>query len=92
MYKNKIFINQKFQQYFSKWYHTYLLHTRWDRAEVMICKQFYFPDIRNVSQKEVTECEVCQHTKQLTKTFGQLPAKLPEEIPWNKLCVYIIDP
>ena len=33
-----------------------------------------------------------QRTKWSTKRYGELPAKLVEEIPWNKLCVDLIGP
>ena len=30
--------------------------------------------------------------KTVNKKYGKLPANLTEEIPWNKLCVDLIDP
>ena len=30
--------------------------------------------------------------KMVNKNYGELPAKLADEIPWNKLCVYLIGP
>ena len=56
----------------------------------MICKHFYWPDIRYDVQKEVTNCDNCQCTELSNKKHGKLPAKLAEEIPWNKLYVDII--
>ena len=41
---------------------------------------------------EVTNCDTCQRTKQSNKKDGKLPAKLAEEITWNKICVDIIVP
>ena len=38
------------------------------------------------------KCDVCKQTKLSTKKYGKFHAKLTEEIPWNKLCVYIIYP
>ena len=35
---------------------------------------------------------MCQPTKRSTKKYGKLPAKLPEEIPWNKIYVDLIGP
>ena len=29
---------------------------------------------------------------EINKNYGEAPAKLPEEIPWNKLCLYLIGP
>ena len=42
------------------------------------------------SVKEVNNCDTCQRTKRSNKKYNKLPAKLVEEIPWNKLCVYLI--
>ena len=52
----------------------------------------YWSDIRNPIRKEVTECDICQRTKLSTETYVQLPAKLAEEITWDKLFVDIIGP
>ena len=90
-YNDKIVIPQKLQKYVLKWYHTYLLHPGLDRTEAMICQHFYQLGIREAVQKEVTNCEVCQRTKQSIQN-GKLPAKLAKETPWNKLCVDLIGP
>ena len=58
----------------------------------MILQHFYWPDIRDAVQKEVTNCDTCQRKKLSYKKYGRLLAKLAEEIPWNKLCVDIIGP
>ena len=50
-----------------KWYHKYLLHNGWDKTEAMINQCLYWHDTINAAQKEVTECNVCQRTKQSTK-------------------------
>ena len=75
-----------------KWYHTYLLHPGLDRTEAMIRQYLYWPGIREAVQKKVTKCDICQPTKRSTKEYGKLPAKLEEETPCNKLCVYLIGP
>ena len=56
----------------------------------MICQYLYWPGIREAVQTEVTVCDTCQRTKRSTKKYGKLPAKLAEETPWNKPCVYLI--
>ena len=91
-YKNEIVIPQQLQRYIVKCYHTYLLHTIRDQTEAMICQHLYWTDIRNTVRKEFTECNICQHTKRSTKTYVQLPDKISEEIPWNKLCLDLIGP
>ena len=92
MYKKKIDISQKIQKYVVKWYQTYLLHPGLDQTEAIIFQYLYLPGIRAFVKKEFTICDVCQRTKQSSKTNGKLPAKMGEETPWNKLCVNIIGP
>ena len=50
-YKNKVVIPQQLQRYIVKWYHTYILHTGWDRTEEMILQNLYWTDIRNGVRK-----------------------------------------
>ena len=57
----------------------------------MILQHLYWTDIRSAVRKEITECDVCQRTKQSNK-YGQLPATLAEEITWDKIFVNIIGP
>ena len=87
--KGKIVIPSKLQSYAVHWYHTYLLHPGTDIMEVMILQHLYWPEIRYSVQKVVINCDTCQREK---TTNGKLPANLSEEIPWNKLCVYLIVP
>ena len=68
----------------------YLLHPGMDRTGAIILQHLYWPDIRYAIRKEVTICDTCQRTKQSNKKYGRLPAKLAEEILWNKTCVDII--
>ena len=91
MYGGKILIPQKIQKYIVKWYHKYLLHPGLDRTEAMIIQNVQQPGIIKAAQKEVTKCDVCQRTKRSIKN-GKLPAKLAEEKPRDKLCVYLIGP
>ena len=35
-------------------------------------------------------CDTLQCTKQSNKKYGKFLAKEDEEIPWNKICVYLI--
>ena len=58
----------------------------------MVFQHFYLPDIIYAVQKEVTNCDTFQRTKQSNKKCGKLPAKLAEEIPCNKICVDLIGP
>ena len=62
-----------------------------DRIGEIIHQHLYWPNIRNSVCKEVTICDNCQRTKIPNKRYGKFPAKLSEEIPWNKNFVYIIE-
>ena len=84
---NKIVITSILKSYVLHWYHIYLLHTGMDITKAMICQHLYCPGIRNAVHTEVTNCDTCQRTKRSNIKYGKLPAKLVEEIPWNKLCV-----
>ena len=90
--EDKIFIPSIVQIYILNWYHTYILHIGMDITEAMIFQYFYWPGIRKAIQKEVTNCDTCQHTKRSNIKYGKLPAKEAEEIPRSKLCLYIIGP
>ena len=63
MCEDKIFIPSIPKSYVFNWYHTYLLHPGIEITEDMICQHFYWPGIRYTIQKEVTNCDICQHTK-----------------------------
>ena len=63
-----------------------------DRTEATIFQHLYWPVIINAVRKEVTNCDTCQHKKRSNIKYGNLPAKESEEIPRNKLCVYLIGP
>ena len=76
--KDKIVIMLKLQSYVLHWYHTPLLHPVMDITEAMICLHLYWPDIRDVVQKEVTICDTCQRTKLSNKKYGKSTAKLTE--------------
>ena len=61
-----------------------------DRTEEMFNQHLYRPYIRHAVWKEVTNCDTCQRTKRSNKKIDKLPANLSEEIPWKKICVYLI--
>ena len=92
MCEDKTCIPSKLQIYVLHWYHTYILSSFLDITESIICQHLNWTDIRYSVQKELTNCDTCQHKKWSNKKYGKLPAKLDEEIPWNKLCVYLIWP
>ena len=60
---NNIVILSKIQGYVLHWYHMYILHPGMDRTEAIIFQHLYWPNIRYVVHKEVTNCDTCQRTK-----------------------------
>ena len=56
----------------------------------MICQNIYWPGITDAVQKEVTNCDTCQHTKLSNITYGKLPVKETDKIPLNKVFVHLI--
>ena len=56
----------------------------------MIFQHLYWLEIKDTVRKELTNCDTFQRTKLSNKKYGKLPAKLSEEIPWNKICVGLI--
>ena len=86
---DKIVITKIAQNYVLHWYHTYILQPGINRTEAMFCQHLYCPVIRNDARKEVTNYDTCQHKKRPNKKYGKLPAKKAEEIPRNKLGVYL---
>ena len=63
-----------------------------DITEEIISQHFYWHDIREAFQKEVTNCDTCQCKKRSNIKYDKLPAKEADEILWNKLCVDLIGP
>ena len=59
------------------WYHSNILDPVMDGTEVIICRRFYFHGIREAIQKEVSNFDTCQHTKQSNKTIKS-PARVSE--------------
>ena len=90
--KDNIFIPSTLRSYVLHWCQTHLLHPRMNRTEATIRRHFYQPDIRDAVRKEVSNCDTCQRKIRPNKKYGKLPAKLSEEIPWNKLCVDLMGP
>ena len=70
----------------------YLLHSGMDRTEAIIYQHLYWPDTIDSVHKKGSNYDTCQRTKLSNKKYGKLPAKLAEEILWNKICVDIIGP
>ena len=61
-----------------------------DKTEAMICQHLYCPGIRKSVQKEVKNCDTCQHLKRSKIKYDKLPDKEAYKISRNKLCLDII--
>ena len=61
-----------------------------DRTQEVINHHLYWLVIRKAVQKEVTNCDTFQRTKQSNRKGGKLPAMLAEKLTCNKLCVHLI--
>ena len=85
--EDKIIITSILQIYVLNWYNMYLLYPGIDRTQKTIFQHLYWSGIREAFQKKATNCGTCQGKKQ--KKNGKLPSKESEQIPFNKLCVYI---
>ena len=79
------------QDYVFHWYYTYQLNPGIYRTETIIFQHLYWTIIINDFWKEVINCDTFQCTKRSNIRYGKLPANKAEEIPYNKLCVNIID-
>ena len=57
---------------------------------MIIFQHLYWPGIRNVVRREVTNYDTCQCTKLSKIKYGKLTSNEVEEITWNKMCVDLI--
>ena len=73
--EDKIVIPQILKIYVLYWCNTYLLHPGLDRTEALIRQHLYCNGIREVVQKDVTNCCTCQRTKGSNKKHGRLTTK-----------------
>ena len=67
MREYNIFIPSILQNYVLHWYYKYLLHPGMDITEAMIFQHLYWPVIGEEVQKELTNCDTYQRTKQINK-------------------------
>ena len=59
MYKDKIVIPQKLQQYIVKFYHMYIPNTVLDRTEAIIRRHLYWSGLEKAVQMKFTICDTC---------------------------------
>ena len=63
--EKSIVIPSILQSYVLNWYLAYLLHQGMYRTEAMIIHRLHWTGIRYAVQKELTNCDTCQHFKNL---------------------------
>ena len=69
-----------------------LCHPGETRTEETIRQHFDWKGLRTEVIRQCRTCHICQLTKKRHKKLGHLPAKEPEIIPWECLCVDMIGP
>ena len=93
IFKNdKIVVPTILQKYVVNWYHTYLLHTGTEYTEATIIQHYYWNKLREDIRTHIKVCDTFQKNKKPNLTYGKLPAKEAEAIPWDRLLVDIILP
>ena len=74
------------------WYHELLMHPGETRTELTLGQHFTWRGMRKTVEDVCGKCQACQLQKPKLKRLGHLPPKLPEEIPWERLCIDLIGP
>jgi hypothetical protein len=92
-YNSKIVVLKKLQARVIQWYHDYLGHPGINRTKETIGQHLWWLKMRNQITNSVTVCSTYQLNKRKTsETFGHLPEKEAEAIPWYKMCIDLIGP
>ena len=91
-HKGKIAVPKSLQSRIVDWYHTMLCHPGETRTEETIRQHFDWKGLRTEVTRQCKTCHICQLTKKRHKKLGHLPAKEPEIIPWERLCVDMMGP
>jgi hypothetical protein len=90
-YNGKIVVPKKLQARVIQWYHNYLGHPGINRTKETIGQHLWWPKMRNQITNSFTVCSTCQLNKRRpSKTFGHLPEKEAEAIPWGKMRIDLI--
>ena len=88
----KIVVPKLLQKKGVQWYHELLMHPGETRTELTMGQHFTWKGMRNTVTDICGKCQACQLQKPKLKRLGHLPPKLPEEIPWECLCIDLIGP
>lgn len=74
------------------WYHELLMHPGTTRTELTMSQHYTWKGMRKTVESVCEKCAMCQLHKPKIRRLGHLPAKTPEEIPWERLCIDLIGP
>ena len=75
-----------------QWYHHYLQHPGISRLEETLIAVMYWPGLGADVKILVKSCKRCQKGKRRAWGYGKVPPKTPDQVPWRKICVDLIDP
>ena len=75
-----------------QWYHHYLQHPGISRLEETLVAVMYWPGLRADVRRHVKSCDRCQKGKRRSRQYGQVPPKIADQVPWQKVCVDLIGP
>ena len=89
---NKICLPSALQKKTVDWYHEILCHTRETLTEHTLHQHFDCKGLRTTVHDVCNKCPTLQRAKTTNQKYGKLPPKQAETIPWDTLCVDLIDP
>ena len=90
--ENKIVLPKALQKRATEWYHAVLMHPGETRTELTMGQHFTWKKMRSTVQHVCQHCKACQLNKPKLRKLGHLPPKIPEEIPWERLCIDLVGP
>lgn len=91
-FRDKIVVPKKLYRHVTAWYHNTLCHPGINRTEETIGQHLWWPKQREYITRYVRSCHICQRNKRKKASYGHVPIKEAETIPWDKLCVDLIGP
>jgi hypothetical protein len=92
MFKDKVFVPHDLRHQVIAWYHDMLCHPGHQRTLLTIQQHFIWPGMSAQIETYVRSCPECQIYKNQRKSYGFLPAKEAEVLPWHTVCVDLVGP
>jgi transposase InsO family protein len=75
-----------------KWYHEILTHVGITRLYETMSTHFYHRDLRTRIESVVKSCDACQRYKLPGRSYGELPPREAQLVPWQEVAVDLIGP